>query len=443
MGDLNVQVGADGLERVIRKHGLGSRNENLDMPVDFCNENRLVICGTVLKHKTCNKVTWVQSDRHTENQIDHILIHQRWRKSMCDVRNIRNADVGSDHHLVVMSLKLKTATVLRQSQNAPKQLSEKEATTIIHGTLLISIEDQLRRWKDHFCALLNEDPVEQSAEVPQLNEMPRSFRGIDIKPPSVAEIETAINLLKNNKVAGLDGVPAEFLKADPATAASILHPLIQTVWENETYPREWKDGVIVKVSKKDDLINFNNWRGITVLSVFPKLMATLILNRIKTRIETTLKRNQASFRKGRRAWTIRIVFEQCTEFQTPLNLMFIDFEKAFDRVNRECIWRSLLGRGIPPKIVAIIKESYNNERLSLMNFNACERWNVVLGCDTNSHHTQWGSTDINNRGLFTNISKDPLDPDLDLTVRHCYIVEEYYLVHRDDKADNTSYKSDK
>ncbi|XP_055916417.1 craniofacial development protein 2-like [Eupeodes corollae] len=92
MGDLNAQVGADnyGLERVTIKNGFWSRNENGDMLVDFCNENLLVIGGTVFKHKTCNKVTWVHPDGHTENQIDHIMIQQRWRKSMCDVRNIRN-----------------------------------------------------------------------------------------------------------------------------------------------------------------------------------------------------------------------------------------------------------------------------------------------------------------------------------------------------------------
>jgi hypothetical protein len=40
--------------------------------------------------------------------------------------------------------------------------------------------------------------------------------------------------------------------------------------------------------------------------------------------------------------------------------MFVDFEKAFDRVNREYIWSALSRRGIPEKVIAIIKESYLN-----------------------------------------------------------------------------------
>jgi hypothetical protein len=43
----------------------------------------------------------------TENQIDHIAISQKWRKSLLDTRNKRGADIGSDHHLVVAELRLK------------------------------------------------------------------------------------------------------------------------------------------------------------------------------------------------------------------------------------------------------------------------------------------------------------------------------------------------
>jgi hypothetical protein len=40
--------------------------------------------------------------------------------------------------------------------------------------------------------------------------------------------------------------------------------------------------------------------------------------------------------------------------------MFVHFEKAFDRVNREYIGSALSRRGIPEKIIAIILKSYLN-----------------------------------------------------------------------------------
>jgi exonuclease III len=111
MGDLNPKVGVrnEGLEQVMGKNGKGDRNENGEMFVDFCMEQELAIGRTLFKHKECHKVTWVSPDVKTENQINHIAISQKWRKSLLETRNKRGADIGSDHHLVVAGLRLKVS----------------------------------------------------------------------------------------------------------------------------------------------------------------------------------------------------------------------------------------------------------------------------------------------------------------------------------------------
>ena len=58
-------------------------------------------------HKTIHKRTWISPDGKTENQIDHITIGRKWRRSLHDVRVGRGADAGSDHHLVLEVLKTK------------------------------------------------------------------------------------------------------------------------------------------------------------------------------------------------------------------------------------------------------------------------------------------------------------------------------------------------
>ena len=108
-GDLNAKVGQDneGLEHVMGRHGLGERNENGQLFVDFCAGHDLVIGGTIFPHKDCHKVTWVSPDHKTENQIDHVAIGRKWRRSLLDMRSKRGADIGSDHHLVVAKFKMK------------------------------------------------------------------------------------------------------------------------------------------------------------------------------------------------------------------------------------------------------------------------------------------------------------------------------------------------
>jgi hypothetical protein len=52
-------------------------------------------------------------------------------------------------------------------------------------------------------------------------------------------------------------------------------------------------------------------------------------------------------------------------FQSPLYLLFVDYSRAFDSVQRECIWRALEERGLPKKFINLIKEGYNNFQCSL------------------------------------------------------------------------------
>ncbi|CAI2729894.1 unnamed protein product [Schistosoma spindalis] len=109
MGDLNAKFGTDntGYEDIMGLHGLGERNENGERFENLCAFNKLAIGGTIFPHKRMHKATWISPDHTTENQIDHICINKKSRRTMEDVRTRRGADIVSDHHLVVANLKLK------------------------------------------------------------------------------------------------------------------------------------------------------------------------------------------------------------------------------------------------------------------------------------------------------------------------------------------------
>ena len=89
------------------REGEGVESENGCLLKDFCRENGLVIGGTLFKHKKVHKMMWTSPDQRTINQIDHVMINQKWRSSLLDVKAVRGADVGSDHHLVLAKLSLK------------------------------------------------------------------------------------------------------------------------------------------------------------------------------------------------------------------------------------------------------------------------------------------------------------------------------------------------
>ena len=119
MGDMNAKVGADNTDcdRAMGKHGCGVKNVNGERLIDFCLENNCVVGGTIFPHKNIYKLTCKSPDGSTVNQIDHILINGKWRRSLQDVQVYRGADVNSDHYLVTATIKLKLRKVIKQSQS--------------------------------------------------------------------------------------------------------------------------------------------------------------------------------------------------------------------------------------------------------------------------------------------------------------------------------------
>ena len=178
---------------------------------------------------------------------------------------------------------------------------------------------------------------------------------INLSEPATVEIRAAIMELKNNKAAGPDNVAAELLKADTATTTNILYPLFKEIWRTEKMPRDWQQGLIVKLPKKGDTADCNNWRGITLLAAVSKVLTCILLRRIQASIDHLLRDNQAGFRKGRsyndQIFTLRNIIEQCVEWQATAYLNFI---------HRESLWKILRYNGLPQKIINLVTALYND-----------------------------------------------------------------------------------
>jgi hypothetical protein len=74
-------------------------------------------------------VSCVSTDNIRENQIDHIAISKRFRRSLLDVRNKRGADIGSDHHLMVADFKLKILATRQRFEIRTKKYNVQKLQT--------------------------------------------------------------------------------------------------------------------------------------------------------------------------------------------------------------------------------------------------------------------------------------------------------------------------
>ena len=112
---------------------------------------------------------------------------------------------------------------------------------------------------------------------------------------------------------------------------------------------------MIKLPKKGDFGNCNNYRGITLISIPGKVFNISILNQLK---DPKLRDNQTEFRKNRscvdQITTLRLIVGQ-SEWNSSFYINFIDFDKAFDSLDRDMQWKIMRHYGIPEKIVNLVR----------------------------------------------------------------------------------------
>ena len=126
----------------------------------------------------------------------------------------------------------------------------------------------------------------------------------------------------------------------------------------------------------------DNWRGINLLPVPCKLLASIILYQIREALDTHLREEQHGFRTGRSCsdliFVLRTLVEESKEWNNNLYLLFIDFENAFDSVDRECLWRVLKYYGVPEKLVSMIISLYEETECCVKTENGTTRFFKIM-----------------------------------------------------------------
>jgi hypothetical protein len=167
-------------------------------------------------------------------------------------------------------------------------------------------------------------------------------------PITIVEVERAIASLPNGKASGADGITAECLKAfvdggevAAYTLAPVLTELLNLVFIHGDYPTHFSLNTLTPVYKgKGNIKDLNSYRGIAVGSLFCKLFEAVLYYRYNNRLEELGLRNPAQFgfRKNHGTldglFVLRHLVDKAINSKNPLYALFIDFEKAFDRVPR-------------------------------------------------------------------------------------------------------------
>jgi retron-type reverse transcriptase len=107
---------------------------------------------------------------------------------------------------------------------------------------------------------------------------------------------------------------------------------------------------VIALKKKPKATKCSDHRTISLIAHTAKIVAKILRKRIEKKIEDVLGEAQFGFRKGKGTrdaiGMLRIIPEQTLEIDEEINVCFIDWQKAFDRVNWTKLMQILKETGI-------------------------------------------------------------------------------------------------
>ena len=187
------------------------------------------------------------------------------------------------------------------------------------------------------------------------------------------EIEKTIKKLEAKKAPGLDGIPPGLLKLLDDDWLITITAIFNSVFES-SYPECWTEAKVFTIFKKGEKLQPSNYRGISVLNALAKLYDSVLSARLQLWYKPLEEQSGAT--KGRGCsepiLVIRLLIDIARKTKKKLYICFIDFEKAYDKVNRHELMKRLDSRGCGTKFLNALRSSYQNTsgRIGTCNFTA-------------------------------------------------------------------------
>ena len=194
---------------------------------------------------------------------------------------------------------------------------------------------------------------------------------IDLDSIITAEdLEKAIFKLQKYKTPGLDGIPAEFYQAHWFIISDLYLDFINAVKET-SFPKETNTSITSLFYKdRGEAFLLTNYRPIALINVDVKIATKVLSMRLNTVLPTIIHESQTAVygrQIGNSIHLVRDIIDLANKNDEGAALLFLDQEKAFDRVSHAFLFKVLDAFGFGENFIHWIEILYSN---------ACTRINV-------------------------------------------------------------------
>ena len=178
-------------------------------------------------------------------------------------------------------------------------------------------------------------------------------------PDIIVTQEGLLKLLQKidaNKASGPDGIPAKILKLCAEELAPSLASIFNKSFSSGNLPTDWLSANITPIFKKGDHASASNYRPVSLTPICCKLFEHILHSNIMNHLDkhNILTNRQHGFRKKHSCESQLILtihdLVSSLDTRTPVDMIIMDFSKAFDTVPHKRLLLKLHHYGITGNI---------------------------------------------------------------------------------------------
>ena len=183
------------------------------------------------------------------------------------------------------------------------------------------------------------------------------------------ECDRVLSKFKENKSPGSDGLPIEFYKQFWHLLKDHMISIFNEAFDNEKLSDSQNQGILTLLHKKGDPQLLKNYRPISLLNTDYKILMHVLANRMHTVLHKIISEDQNGYVKKRFiGYNIRLI-EDIIYYQNKQSsdsyLAFIDFEKAYDTLEWEFLFKTLKFYIFGPTFIKWIRTTYKSPSISI------------------------------------------------------------------------------
>lgn len=184
------------------------------------------------------------------------------------------------------------------------------------------------------------------------------------QPITMSEAKQVLEKMKTNKAPGIDGIPSELYKYLWEEIKDDIVEIFNAIISGEGLTGSQKKGYVKLIPKTRRPVAVEDYRPITLLCADYKWLASILARRLMKVLEQKISDEQRGGIKGRRSEDISMLVRDILLFSQEKQLRgaiaTLDFKKAFDRVSRNVIWKTMAKLGIPESFVRMLQILYED-----------------------------------------------------------------------------------